>query len=94
VLDRDSQADQTHYWHFHAGLALLKGNADKAIELARTALDNSSEIGGPFRSATHAIGLGQALLAAGDVAAALDWFERALDGARQIARTFSCSRPC
>jgi LuxR family maltose regulon positive regulatory protein len=84
VLDRGLQADQTHYWHFHAGLALLEGNAAQAVELARAALDNSSEIGGAFRSATHALSLGQALLVAGDAGAALDAFDRALAAARPI----------
>ncbi len=84
VLDRGPQADQTHYWHFHAGLALLRGNAAQAVELARAALDNSAEIGGPFRTATHTISLGQALLVAGDAAGSLQSFDRALQAARPI----------
>lgn len=84
VLDRGPQADQTHYWHFHAGLALLEGDAAQAVELARAALDNSAEIGGPFRTATHALSLGQALLVAGDAAAALDAFDRSLAASRPI----------
>lgn len=84
VLDRGPQADQTHYWHFHAGLALLRGDTAQAIELARAALDNSAEIGGPFRTATHALSLGQALLVAGDTPAALAAFEQALTAARPI----------
>ncbi|MBS0445826.1 MAG: bacterial transcriptional activator domain-containing protein [Proteobacteria bacterium] len=65
VLDRASQVDQTHYWHFHAGLALLRGDAPRAIELARAALANSAEIGGAYRQALHRLSLGQALLQAG-----------------------------
>jgi LuxR family maltose regulon positive regulatory protein len=84
VLDRGPQADQTHYWHFHAGLALLRGDTAQAIELARAALDNSAEIGGPFRSATHALSLGQAQLVAGQVSEALAAFDRALAAARPI----------
>ncbi|HEX5684059.1 MAG TPA: BTAD domain-containing putative transcriptional regulator [Ideonella sp.] len=84
VLDRGPQADQTHYWHFHAGLALLEGDAAQAVELARAALDNSAEIGGPFRTATHALSLGQALLVAGETSTALAAFERALVAARPI----------
>jgi hypothetical protein len=71
VLDGGPQADQTHYWHFQAGLALLRGETARAVELARAAQDNSAEIGGPYRSAVHAMSLGQALLRAGDAGAAL-----------------------
>jgi LuxR family transcriptional regulator, maltose regulon positive regulatory protein len=84
VLDSGPQADQTHYWHFHAGLALLRGEAAQAVELARAALDNSAEIGGPYRTATHALSLGQALLEAGDPMSALEHFDRALAAAQPI----------
>jgi LuxR family maltose regulon positive regulatory protein len=84
VLDRGPQADQTHYWHFHAGLALLEGDATQAVELARAALDNSAEIGGPFRTATHALSLGQALLVAGHAEAALGALDRSLAASRPI----------
>jgi len=65
VLDARQQTDQTHYWHFSAGLALMEGESAQAVELARTAFANSGEIGGPYRRAVHALSLGQALLAAG-----------------------------
>jgi LuxR family transcriptional regulator, maltose regulon positive regulatory protein len=84
VLDREPQADQTHYWHFHAGLALLRGDAARAVELARAALSNSQEIGGPYRTATHALSLGQALLETGEPLAALAHFELALAAAQAI----------
>lgn len=84
VLDGGPQADQTHYWHFLAGLALLRGHAAEAVELARTARDNSAEIGGPYRSAIHALSLGQALLCAGDPAAACECFDSARLEAERI----------
>lgn len=87
VLDGGPQSDQTHYWHFLAGLALLQGDTPRAVELARAARDNSAEIGGPYRSAVHALSLGQALLRAGELDAALAQFDDALDGARRIEAT-------
>ena len=84
LLESATQADQTHYWHYLAGLTLLRGDAPGAIELARTALHNSGEIGGPTRLATHALSLGQALLRAGDDSAALECFSSALETARQM----------
>jgi LuxR family transcriptional regulator, maltose regulon positive regulatory protein len=84
LLESATQADQTHYWHYLAGLTLLRGDAPGAIELARTALHNSGEIGGPTRLATHALSLGQALLRAGDDSAALECFMSALETARQM----------
>ena len=76
------QADQTHYWHFLAGLTLQQGDTARAIELARVALENSGEIGGHYRTAVHALSLGQVLLRAGDAAAAL----RQLDTAAEISQ--------
>jgi LuxR family transcriptional regulator, maltose regulon positive regulatory protein len=84
VLDSGKQADQTHYWHYLAGLTLLRGDAVHAVEFARTALENSGEIGGPTRLATHSLSLGQALLRAGDDASALECFDSALDAARRM----------
>jgi len=84
LLEGATQADQTHYWHYLAGLTLLRGDTTGAIELARTALHNSSEIGGPTRMATHALSLGQALLRSGDDTAALECFYSALETARQM----------
>lgn len=84
VLDGGPQADQTHYWHFQAGLALLRGETARAVELARAAQDNSAEIGGPYRSAVHAMSLGQALLSAGETAAALERLDVALAQAQRI----------
>ncbi|MBS0447089.1 MAG: bacterial transcriptional activator domain-containing protein [Proteobacteria bacterium] len=84
VLDNRPQADQTHYWHFQAGLALARGDALRAVELARAAMGNAGEIGGPFRSAMQALSLGQALLCAGDAAAALPAIEQAMAAARSI----------
>lgn len=84
VLDSGVQADQTHYWHYLAGLTLLRGDAPRAVELARTALQNSGEIGGPTRLATHRLSLGQALLCSGDPMAALENVEAALGLASRI----------
>lgn len=93
VLDGGPQADQTHYWHFQAGLALLRADTAQAIELARTARDNSAEIGGPYRSAVHSLSLGQALLRAADWAAALEPLAAAQAEAERIEATqiiFTC----
>jgi DNA-binding SARP family transcriptional activator len=87
VLDGGPQADQTHYWHFQAGLALLRGETARAVELARAAQDNSAEIGGPYRSAVHSMSLGQALLRAGETANALERFDASLAEARRIEAT-------
>ena len=84
VLDHQAQADQTHYWHYLAGLELLRGRPARAVELARTSLDNSAEIGGPTRLATHRLSLGQALLSADDASAALPWLEGACEAAESI----------
>ena len=84
VLDGRQQADQTHYWHFQAGLALARGDTQRAVELARSALDNAGEIGGPFRSAMQRLSLAQALLRAGQPAEALAHADRALGAARGI----------
>jgi DNA-binding SARP family transcriptional activator len=84
VLDGRPQADQTHYWHYLAGLALLQGETTRAIELARAALENSGEIGGPYRFALHTLSLGQTLLRAGEPAAALERIDTALEAAQRI----------
>lgn len=84
VLDEGTQADQTHYWHYAAGTALLRGEAGTAVELARVALQNSEEIRGPTRMATHRLSLGQALLRAGDDVAALAYFDSALELSLQM----------
>lgn len=84
VLDQRAQADQTHYWHFLGGLSLARGDSAQAVALARMAMDNSGEIGGPYRTATHALGLGQALLRAGQAGEALACVDRALVAAREI----------
>jgi DNA-binding SARP family transcriptional activator len=84
LLQPGRQADQTHYWHYLAGLALLQGQPVQAVELARQALDNSGEIGGPYRLATHRISLGQALLCSGRPAEALAALEAALAAAQGI----------
>lgn len=78
VLDGTTQPDQTHYWHYTAGIALLRGEPAAAVEFARTALRNSEEIRGPTRMATHHLSLGQALMQAGDDTAALACFDSAL----------------
>ena len=64
------QEDQTHYWHFRAGLALVQGEPASAVAFARTALANSLQIGGPYRTVAHRLSLGQALLVSGDAAGA------------------------
>jgi LuxR family transcriptional regulator, maltose regulon positive regulatory protein len=85
VLDTLPQADQTHYWHFHTGLCLLRGDAPRAVEHARMTLGNSAEIGGSYRTVAHRFSLGQALLAQGDAAAALDAFSQTVREAREIS---------
>lgn len=87
LLDGQPQADQTHYWHYSAGLALLRGDAGQAVALARTALENSTEIGGPTRLATHGLSLGQAQLLAGEPEAALHSIALAEAQAQQIDAT-------
>jgi DNA-binding SARP family transcriptional activator len=77
--------DQGHYWHYHAGIALARGDAATAVAHARTALDSSRHIGGPYRSAAHHHSLALALLAAGQHAAALEAFDEALVLADGIA---------
>lgn len=84
VLERGPQADQTHYWHFMAGLHLLKGDILHAVELARAALDNCGEIGGPYRSALHHLSLGQTLLAANQPVAAIEHLARCAEIAGRI----------
>lgn len=84
VLDSGTQADQTHYWHYSAGVALLRGETGAAVEFARTALQNSEEIRGPTRMATHNLSLGQTLLRSGDDTAALACFDSALELSRQM----------
>ncbi len=84
VLDGGPQADQTHYWHFQAGLALARGDTARAVALARSALQNAGEIGGPFRSAMQALSLAQALLRAGEPGEALAHADRALAAAHGI----------
>lgn len=83
-LESQAQDDQTHYWHFHTGLALLRGQAAAAVECARMTLANSLEIGGPYRTAAHRFSLGQALLEQGDAPAALEQLDEAVATARQI----------
>lgn len=85
ILDTLPQADQTHYWHFHTGLCLLRGNTARAVEHARMTLGNSAEIGGSYRTVAHRFSLGQALLAHGDAAAALAAFEQTTAEAREIS---------
>lgn len=77
-------ADQGHYWHYHAGIALARGEAATAVAHARTTLESSRAIGGPYRSAAHHHSLALALLAAGQHAAALESFDVALALAEHI----------
>ena len=84
VLDQMAQDDQTHYWNFSAGLALLSGDGPQAVALARMTLANSLEIGGAYRTAAHRLSLGQILLAMGQPAAALQELDQASTLARQI----------
>jgi LuxR family maltose regulon positive regulatory protein len=87
VLEEQAQADQTHYWHMHAGWHLLRGDAGQALAAAQMALSNSQEIGGPYRTAAHQCSLGTAWLAHGDAAAALPPLRAALAAAQSIGAT-------
>jgi LuxR family transcriptional regulator, maltose regulon positive regulatory protein len=84
VLDKLPQADQTHYWHYHAGLSLLRGDVTRAVECARTTLSNSIEIGGPYRTGLHLLSLGQALLVQGELQQAAHELEAAALSAQHI----------
>jgi LuxR family transcriptional regulator, maltose regulon positive regulatory protein len=70
TLTERSQEDQTHYWHLAAGLALLRGQTRKAVELARHTLELSGEIGGSYRNANHRLSLAAALFRAGELLSA------------------------
>jgi LuxR family transcriptional regulator, maltose regulon positive regulatory protein len=87
VLDQQPQADQTHYWHLHAGWYLLRGDTAGALASAQLTLANSQEIGGPYRTAVHQCSLGVAWLAHGDAAAAMAPLQAALNAARAIDAT-------
>ena len=87
VLEQQPQADQTHYWHMHAGWHLLRGDTGQALAAAQMALSNSQEIGGPYRTAAHQCSLGTAWLAHGDAAAALAPLRAALAAAQSIGAT-------
>lgn len=89
TLDGRSQADQTHYWHMSAGLALLRGEPQTAVALARSTLEQSLDIGGPYRSAAHRLSLACALLAAGDHAGALAEARATMEGAHSIDAALS-----
>lgn len=94
VLDQMPQDDQTHYWNFGAGLALLRGEGPQALALARMTISNSMEIGGAYRTAAHRLSLGQILLEQGDTGGALAELEQAHALAQGIDAgllVFSCS---
>ena len=84
LLARQPPDDQTHYWHLQAGMALLRGDATQAATLARTALDNSLEIGGPYRTAVHQLSLAQCLLAQRDAPRAMPLLDEAVATADSI----------
>jgi LuxR family transcriptional regulator, maltose regulon positive regulatory protein len=84
LLAAQPPEDQTHFWHYHAGIALARGDAPSAVTYARTTLGISLRIGGPYRTAAHRLSLGQALLAAGDAAAGLEELVQAEATAREI----------
>lgn len=79
ILAAQPQDDQTHYWHLHTGLHLLRGHTAAALVSARSTLANSLEIGGPYRTGVHRLSLGQALLLHGDAAAAATELAQAAD---------------
>jgi LuxR family maltose regulon positive regulatory protein len=72
TLAERSLADQTGYWHHCAGLALLRGDAQAAVALARGTLEQSQAVGGPYRSVSHRLSLACALHGAGHHAACVD----------------------
>lgn len=84
MLAQRSQDDQTHYWHLCAGAALLRGQPQEALQLARHTLAQSHDVGGSYRSTVHRMSLAVCLARAGDFAAARDEALAVMQQARGI----------
>jgi LuxR family transcriptional regulator, maltose regulon positive regulatory protein len=84
TLSERALDDQTHYWHMSVGQALLRGDAPAAVALARSTLEQSIEVGGPYRAAAHRLSLASALHVAGDFAASAREAQAAAEAARAI----------
>jgi DNA-binding SARP family transcriptional activator len=89
TLAHRSQSDQTGYWHLSAGLALLQGEAQAALALARSTLEQSQAVGGAYRSVAHRLSLAATLHAVGDTAACLEAAEQTLAAADEIDATLT-----
>jgi len=83
------QSDQTGYWHLSAGLALLEGRTRAALALARSTLEQSESVGGPYRSVAHRLSLACILLVQGDTALAAREAQATLAGAQAIDATLT-----
>jgi DNA-binding SARP family transcriptional activator len=89
ALAERSLSDQTHYWHHCAGLALLRGEAQAALALARGTMEQSQAVGGAYRSVSHRLSLACTLHGVGHHAASVEAAQEALEGARAIDATLS-----
>jgi LuxR family transcriptional regulator, maltose regulon positive regulatory protein len=89
TLAHRSQSDQTGYWHMSAGLALLQGEWQAALALARSTLDQSQAVGGAYRSVAHRLSLAATLHAVGDTAGCLDAAQQTLTAGRAIDATLT-----
>jgi LuxR family transcriptional regulator, maltose regulon positive regulatory protein len=89
TLAERSQADQTGYWHLSAGLALLRGDAQAALALARGTLEQSQAVGGAYRSVAHQLSLAGALHAVGHHVASVDAARATMASAHTIDATLT-----
>lgn len=89
TLDERSQSEQTSYWVFSSGLALLRGEPGTALALARSAWQQALTGGGPYRSATVRLTLATALLASGKAGEAVDEAREARAAAAEIQATLT-----
>ncbi len=89
TLSERSLSDQTGYWHHCAGLALLRGDAQTALALARGTLEQSQAVGGAYRSVAHRLSLACALHGVGHHAASVDAAQQTLEAARAIDATLA-----
>jgi LuxR family transcriptional regulator, maltose regulon positive regulatory protein len=88
-LDERSQSEQTAYWVFSSGLALLQGQTKNALALARSTWHQAVAAGGPYRSVSVRLTLASALLAAGEVAPAIEQARETCVAAREIDATLT-----
>ena len=88
-LDERSQSEQTAYWMFSSGLALLRGETKTALALARSTRHQALAAGASYRSVLGGLTLASAMLAAGEVRPAIEQARQALAGAREIDATLT-----